>query len=173
MNRLLPVSLTLLCAWPLAAADGIQYQLNMRAIRPGSTLEKLGFSGAAAGGGFAVLLGKEAMRARIRLDVDSFPGDGDRMAMNNYSLGMDGLLELAPDSVFHPTISAGAALQKWRLGSQGTFNGTTGLLKLAARAEFGIQYRQRFALYVGFLTGSIGWDRRVRCPYAGFSMNLL
>ena len=185
MNKLLQISLAVLCAWPLAAGDGIQYQLNGRATQPGKSLKDIGFSSTGAGGGFAVLVGKEAMRLRLRLDGDSFPADGGRVAMNNYGLGADGLLKLAPDSVFHPTISAGVVLQKWRMGSQGTYdpatglgnrgtyNGSTGLLKLAVRVEAGIQYKERFALYVGILTGGIGWDRRARCPYVGFSVNIL
>lgn len=170
MNKTLLISLGLLFARALSAQDWISYQLNGRASLPGNALKDLGFTRTGTGGGFAVLMGKEAMRLRVRLDTDTFPGSGSTRDLNTYGLGAEGLLNLAPDSDFHPTLSAGLAVQKWRLGSQATINGSTSLVRMATRVEAGIQYKNRVGVYVGTLTGWVGWGRRARCPYVGISV---
>jgi len=171
MNKLLLISMALICAAPLAAGDEtVSYQLNGRGSLPGNTLKEMGYSRSGAGGGVAVLVGREAMRLRVRLDGDTYPGAGTADALNTYGLGADGVLALETDTDFRPTISAGIAFQKWKLGQQNTFNGKAGVNRAAARAEVGVQYRNRFSLYVGTLTGRVGWGRQARCPYVGFSV---
>jgi hypothetical protein len=49
-------------------------------------------------------------------------------------------------------------------------NGSSALGRVAARAEIGVQYLNRYSLVIGTLTGMVGWGRKARCPYVGFSV---
>ena len=163
--------MAMLLAGPLLAQDGLAYQFNLRAIAAGGTLQDLGSDRSGGGGGFALVIGEEPMRLRVRMDGDTFPGRTSTGPVSTYGFGVEPIVILPSSYVFAPYVSAGLAFQQWKLGPPATDPSTRDLVtnKLAMRVEFGTVYKEHLTICIGVLEGYLLTGRKASCPYLGIS----
>jgi len=160
------LALTFACA--LSAQDAVNYQFSLRANQGGSTLRDQGADQGGGGGGFAMILGAEPLRLRVRMDGDNFPGKSN--PINTYGIGAEALLVAGNPGSFHPYLSAGPAFEQWKIGAPDGFSSNSTVNKLAWRVEGGVWYKQALGLHVGVLTGLLQSGQRVTFTYIGLSV---
>ncbi|HJV88983.1 MAG TPA: hypothetical protein VJ623_01650 [Holophagaceae bacterium] len=150
--------------------DPNTYTFQLRIDQAGSTLRDAGASLTGGGAGFAMILGDDPLRLRLRMDWDGWSGKPDFGAIQTAGITTEAFYVFDAGDAVVPFVSAGPAFQHWILGAgpalgreQATFN------KLAFRAEAGVFIRRRFALSLGVLTGSLQASQRATMTYLGLT----
>ncbi|HJW33678.1 MAG TPA: hypothetical protein VJ505_09975 [Holophagaceae bacterium] len=179
MRRSTPMVMSLLMALPLGAQEKIRvappseayvYLGQLRASRADRTLKDWGANGTGGGAGFAMLLGTDPLKLRLRMDGDTWSGQPATGSIQSIGLTTEAFLEFDATGPVTPFISAGPAFQHWILGSNPTYGAPrTTLNKLAFRAEAGIFIHQRFGFSLGALTGSLDAGQRTTVTYLAFT----
>lgn len=161
------ILLLLTCASlvPLAAAEGVAYQFNLRATWADTYLHDLGADRTGGGGGFAVLLGQAPLRLRVRMDGDTFPVPAGTGAVQTFGLGAEAFLLLPLGDRVRPFLAAGPAFQQWALTGKETTQ------KLAVRAEAGIWVKEKVGICAGVLTGATRPGRTDTLSYLQVNFN--
>ena len=179
MRRSAPILTLLFAALPLAAQEKIRvatpsdshvYTFQMRVSLADRTLKDWGAGGTGGGAGFAMLLGEDPLKFRIRMDGDTWSGQPATGSIQSIGLTTEAFFEFEPQGPVKPFLSAGPAFQHWILGSNPSFGAPrTTLNKLAVRAEAGIFLHRRFGFSLGALTGSLGAGQRTTVTYLAFT----
>ncbi len=179
MRRSGPIFTLLFAALPLAAQEKIRvatpgdsyvYTGQLRASLADRTLKDWGANGTGGGAGFAMVLGSDPLKLRLRMDGDTWSGQPAYGSIQSIGLTTEALFEFDASGPVTPFLSAGPAFQHWILGSNPSFGAPrTTLNKLAFRAEAGVFIHQRFGISVGALTGSLGAGQRTTVTYLAFT----
>ncbi len=151
-------------------ADTHTYTFQLRVAQADQTLKDWGASGTGGGGGFAMLLGEDPLKLRVRMDGDTWSGQPATGSIQSIGLTTEGFFMFDIDGPVKPFVSAGPAFQHWILGSNPTLGAPRITAnKLAFRGEVGIFLHQRFGFSLGALTGSLGNGQRTTVTYLAFT----
>ncbi|HJV21368.1 MAG TPA: hypothetical protein VJ570_01675 [Holophagaceae bacterium] len=171
--------LLLLAALPLGAQEKVHlsmdrdthaYAFQLRVDQAGNALRDAGASRTGGGAGFAMFLGDDPLRLRLRMDADTWSGKPAYGSIQTAGLTAEAFYEFEAGDAVVPFVSGGPAFQHWILGSApalGTERVTVN--KLAFRAEAGVFIRRRFGVSLGVLTGSLQAGRQATVTYLGLT----